>query len=171
LGDNASEDAAKGRKGKRPGLTAEIELRNHFAGKRSSPRRPIDVRVTICGLLENFPARSVDVSRTGILLRITDDLFAHEDEDLASFAFKVQQHFANGTDILFVDQAFGVSASVIRVTHRRVDDRPMLLLACRFRHPLSDGQCATLGISRSLRKRGGGKEPEPAAEPTPDEQA
>ena len=160
----------KARKGKRPGLSAEFELRNHFAGKRSSPRRPLDVSITICGLLENFPARSVDISRTGILFRITDDLFAHEQEDLASFAFKVQQHFANGADILFVDQGFGVSANVIRVTHRRIDDVPTLLLACRFHHPLSDGQCQALGVSRSLRKRKG-KEAAEAPEPVPDEQA
>lgn len=154
------------RKGKKPGLSAEIELRNHFAGKRSSPRRPLDIKITICGLLENFTAQSVDVSRTGILFRITDDLFANEDEDLASFAFKVQQHFANGADVLFVDHGFGVSATVVRVTHRRIDDVPTLLLACRFRQPLSDGQCQTLGVSRSLKKRGAAVE-----EPVPDEQA
>ncbi|MFI5402005.1 MAG: PilZ domain-containing protein [Planctomycetota bacterium] len=167
----SDEGGGKPRKGKRPGLTAEFELRNHFAGKRSSPRRPIDVRITICGLLENFPARSVDISRTGILFRITDDLFAHEQEDLASFAFKVQQHFEKGIDVLFVDHGFGASASVIRVTHRRIDEEPTLLLACRFRHPLSDGQCQTLGVSRSLRKRGKDKAAVEAQEPVPDEQA
>jgi hypothetical protein len=165
VADETGDGTAKGRKTKRPpGLSAERELRSHFAGKRSSPRRALEVRITICGLLDNFPARSIDVSRTGILLQITDDLFAHEEEDLASFAFKVQQHFASGTDVLFVDCGFGVSAAVVRVTHRRVEGRPVLLLACRFRHPLSDGQCATLGISRSLRRRGKA-EPEGATEP------
>ena len=147
-----SDDRAKGRK-KSPGHTAEMELRSHFAGKRASPRREVDLHVTICGLLENFPARSVDASRTGILLRITDELFAHEEEDLASFAFKVQQHFADGADILFADHGFGVSANVVRVTHRRIDGTPTLLLACGFRQPLSDGQCAVLGVSRALRGR------------------
>jgi len=154
------------KKGKRPGLSAEIELRNHFAGKRTSPRRPVDVRITICGLLENFPARSVDISRTGILFQITDDVFAHEEEDLASFAFKVERHFANGTDILFGDHGFGVPANVVRVTHRRIEGIPTLLLACRFKVPLTDGQCQTLGVSRSLRKRRG-----IPSEPVPDEQA
>jgi hypothetical protein len=157
------------RKGKRPGLTAEIELRNHFAGKRSSPRRSIDVKITICGLLENFPARSVDISRTGILFRITDEHFAEDQEDLASFAFKVQKHFADSADILFVDHGFGAKANVVRVTHRRIDGQPTVLLACRFEHPLSDGQCQTLGVSRSLRKRRG-KEPvtpEPATDDRP----
>ncbi|HEX5139212.1 MAG TPA: PilZ domain-containing protein [Planctomycetota bacterium] len=153
------------KKGKRPGLSAEIELRNHFAGKRTSPRRPIEVRITICGLLENFPAKSVDVSRTGILFQITDDVFAHEEEDLASFAFKVERHFANGTDILFGDHGFGVAANVVRVTHRRIEGVPTLLLACRFKVPLTDGQCQTLGVSRSLRKRRG-----IPSEPVPDEQ-
>jgi len=165
VGDSGN---GKARKGKRPGLTAEFELRNHFAGKRTSPRRPLDVRITICGLIENFPARSVDVSRTGILFRITDDLFAHEEEDLASFAFKVERYFAGGTDILFVDHGFGVSASVIRVTHRRIDGVPTLLLACRFKSPLSDGQCQTLGVSRSLRKRKG---KDVAPDPVPGEPA
>jgi hypothetical protein len=159
------ESGGKPRKGKKPGLSAEMELRNHFAGKRASPRRPLELKITICGLLENFPAQSVDVSRTGILFRITDDLFANEEEDLASFAFKVQQHFANGADVLFVDHGFGTSASVVRVTHRRIDDVPTLLLACRFKHPLSDGQCQILGVSRSLKNRGAAVE-----EPVPDEQ-
>jgi hypothetical protein len=167
----SDEGGGRPRKGKKPFLGAEIELRNHFAGKRSSPRRPLDIRITICGLLENFPARSVDISRTGILFRITDDLFAHEQEDLASFAFKVQQHFEKGADVLFVDHGFGASASVIRVTHRRIDEEPTLLLACRFRQPLSDGQCQTLGVSRRLRKRGKDKEAAEAQEPVPDEQA
>ena len=166
MGDDGG---GKARKGKKPGLTAEMELRNHFAGKRESPRRPLELQITICGVLENFPALSVDVSRTGVLFRITDDLFAHEHEDLASFAFKVQQHFANGADILFVEHHFGVSASVVRVTHRRIDDVPTLLLACRFHHPLSDGQCQALGVSRSLRKRRGSVVETP--EPVPDEQA
>jgi hypothetical protein len=164
VADESGDGAARRRKKKPPGLRAERELRNHFAGKRSSPRRPVEIRITICGLLDNFPARSVDLSRTGILLQITDDLFAHEEEDLASFAFKVQQHFASGSDILFVDHGFGVSAGVVRVTHRRVDGRPALLLACRFQQPLSDGQCATLGVSRSLRRRGK-SEPQGATEP------
>jgi hypothetical protein len=156
----------KPKKGKRPGLSAEMELRNHFAGKRTSPRRSLDVTVTICGLLENFPARSVDISRTGILLRITDELFAHEEEDLASFAFKVERHFANGADILFVDHKFGVAANVVRVTHRRIDGAPALLLACGFKTPLTDGQCQALGVSRSLKARRGAP-----PEPVPDEQA
>jgi len=151
--DRLTDDRAKGRKSKTPGHTAELELRSHFAGKREAPRRAVDLRITICGLLENFPARTVDVSRTGILLRITDEFFAHEEEDLASFAFKVQQHFADGTDILFVDHSFGTSANVVRVTHRRIDGTPTLLLACRFSQPLSDGQCAALGVSRALRRR------------------
>jgi len=164
VGDNGS---AKPRKKKRPGLSAEIELRNHFAGKRTSPRRPLDHRITICGLLENFPAQSVDISRTGILFRITDELFAHEEEDLASFAFKVERHFSTGADILFVDHGFGISSSVVRVTHRRIDGQPTLLLACRFKIPLTDGQCQVLGVSRSLRKRKG---KDPAPDPVPGEQ-
>ena len=128
------------------GLTAEMELRSHFSGKRSAERKTLAIKITVCGVMENFPARSVDVSRTGILLQITDDLFAHEEEDLASFAFKVQQHFKQGADILFVDQSFGVTASVVRVTHRKLGGRPALLLACRFRHSLSDGQCEVLGV-------------------------
>jgi hypothetical protein len=156
----------KPKKGKRPGLSAEMELRNHFAGKRASPRRPLEVRITICGLLENFPARSVDISRTGILFRITDELFTHEEEDLASFAFKVERHFANGADVLFADHGFGAPSNVVRVTHRRIDGVPALLLACRFKTPLTDGQCQALGVSRSLRARRGAP-----PEAVPDEQA
>jgi hypothetical protein len=140
--------ATRGRKNKKKqeketsGLSAEMELRSHFSGKRSAQRRPLELKVTVCGIMDNFPAQSIDVSKSGILLQITDSLFADGGEDLASFAFKVQQHFQQGADILFADYGFGVTASVVRVTHRH----GVLSLACRFRHPLSDGQCTALEI-------------------------
>jgi hypothetical protein len=143
--EGAVSAVTKGRKNSstsEAGLTAELELRSHFSGKRDAKRRVLDLRINVCGIMDNFPARSIDVSRTGVLLQITDDVFAPEQEDLASFAFKVQQHFQAGADILFVDHGFGVTASVVRVTHRR----GALLLACRFRHALSDGQCEALEL-------------------------
>jgi hypothetical protein len=139
--------ATRGRKDKKkkkdtPGLSAEMELRSHFSGKRNAKRRPLELKVTVCGIMDNFPAQSIDVSKSGMLLQITDSVFADHNEDLATFAFKVQQHFQQGADILFVDYGFGVTASVVRVTHRN----GALSLACRFRHPLSDGQCEALEI-------------------------
>lgn len=141
--------ATRGRKNKKgkktqetSGLSAEMELRSHFSGKRSAQRRSLELKVTVCGIMDSFPAESIDVSKSGILLKITDSMFADGGEDLASFAFKVQQHFQQGADILFVDYGFGVTASVVRVTHRN----GLLSLACRFRHPLSTGQCAALEI-------------------------
>ena len=138
--------ATRGRKNKKKkgtsGLSAEMELRSHFSGKRSAKRRTLELKVTVCGIMDSFPAQSIDVSKSGVLLQITDSVFADSDEDLASFAFKVQQHFQQGADILFVDHGFGVTASVVRVTHRE----GVLSLACRFRHPLSEGQCGALEI-------------------------
>jgi hypothetical protein len=139
--------ATRGRKNKKKkkgtsGLSAEMELRSHFSGKRSAKRRALELKVTVCGIMDSFPAQSIDVSKSGVLLQITDSVFADSDEDLASFAFKVQQHFQQGADILFVDHGFGVTASVVRVTHRE----GVLSLACRFRHPLSEGQCGALEI-------------------------
>jgi len=138
--------ATRGRKNKKKkgtsGLSAEMELRSHFSGKRSAKRRTLELKVTVCGIMDSFPAQSIDVSKSGVLLQITDSVFADSDEDLASFAFKVQQHFQQGADILFVDHGFGVTASVVRVTHRQ----GVLSLACRFRHPLSEGQCGALEI-------------------------
>jgi len=138
--------ATRGRKNKKnqgtSGLSAEMELRSHFSGKRSAKRRTLEVKVTVCGIMDSFPAQSIDVSKSGVLLQITSSVFSDSDEDLASFAFKVQQHFQQGADILFVDYGFGVTASVVRVTHRE----GVLSLACRFRHPLSEGQCGALEI-------------------------
>jgi hypothetical protein len=138
--------ATRGRKDKKKkdsaGLSAEMELRSHFSGKRNAKRRSLELKVTVCGIMDNFPAQSIDVSKSGVLLQITDSVFANQNEDLATFAFKVQQHFQQGADILFVDYGFGVTASVVRVTHRN----GALSLACRFRHPLSEGQCQALEI-------------------------
>ena len=138
--------ATRGRKNKKTkkkqeketsGLSAEMELRSHFSGKRSAQRRTLELKVTVCGIMDNFPAQSIDVSKSGILLQITDSLFADGGEDLASFAFKVQQHFQQGADILFADYGFGVTASVVRVI-------PSPRAVPRSRHlPRNQGSCRT----------------------------
>ena len=59
-----------------PGAAAEQELRNVFQGKRGCTRRDIQLDVTICGALGNIHAESVDISRSGILLRLDPALVA-----------------------------------------------------------------------------------------------
>ena len=139
--------ATRGRKNKKnkktqepSGLSAEMELRSHFSGKRSAKRRCLELEVTVCGIMDNFPAQSIDVSKSGMLLQITDTVFADSDEDLASFAFKVQQHFQQGADILIEDHRGRVET--YRQQHCQPQDIPCQLahdrLAFRIPGPLQN---------------------------------
>ena len=128
------------------GIEAELQLREHFARKRDSERHALEVDVVVRGRAGSFPARSFDLSRSGILLQITDHRYTRDGEDLASYAFKVQQHFRTGADIQFVDQDFATRATVIRVTQTEEPVSGILLFACSFKQLLSPGQCAALGI-------------------------
>ncbi|MHC4931789.1 MAG: PilZ domain-containing protein [Planctomycetota bacterium] len=128
------------------GMRAELELRNHFSSKRDGIRVPLALEVTIRGRAGTFPARSFDVSRSGILLAITDRFYSPSGEALASFAFKVEQHFKTGADIRFVDHNFSARARVIRVTHAEHGESDLWLFACRFKSLLSDEQCEAIGL-------------------------
>jgi hypothetical protein len=128
------------------GLAAELEFRSHFANKRNGTRTSIAIEVVIRGRAGRFPGCSIDISRSGILLQITDRVYVPPSGDLAAFAAKIEQHFKTGADIRFVEHGFASRAEIVRVTHGQDADAQPFLIACRFRRPLTEVQCVALGI-------------------------
>lgn len=124
------------------GLAAELTFRNHFANKRNGHRIPLALDLVVRGRAGRFPARTVNVSRSGALLEITDDGYAPRGGDLATFARKVEMHFRTGMDVHFVEQGMATRARVVRVTCE-CDE---LRFACRFSRTLSDAECERLGL-------------------------
>jgi hypothetical protein len=127
-------------------LAAELEFRSHFANKRNGTRRSIELEVMVRGRAGRFPGSSIDISRSGILLQITDRVYAPRSGDLAAFAAKIEQHFKTGADIRFIEHGFAARAQVVRVTHGQDASVQPFLIACRFRRPLTEVQCVSLGI-------------------------
>ena len=124
----------------KPGALAELELRSHFVGRRGGCRIQAEFRVGVQTEANDFVAQAIDVSRTGILLEIMDNVYGGE--DLAAFAAAVEQHFGGTTRILLSQLQLEIRASLIRVMAH--DGR--LRIAFRFDRLLSLPACDLLGL-------------------------
>lgn len=118
-------------------------------GKRDGVRRRCELDVMLRGRGGSFSARSLDISRSGILLHITDHLYRRSDDDLASFAGRVDKHFRTRIEVCFVEAGLRFAAEIARLTVSEEAAHGVesaFLLACRFRTVLSPAQCEVLGI-------------------------
>src|SRR5206468_3318144 len=131
--------------GTSPGTADELRL---LSGKRRAPRRRRSVQVRCIGPAGRwFAGRTVDVSRGGLLVEITDQEFLPlgEAPDLIPFAARVAMQFPHGMDVNFGDGAVQVHADIVRLVSRQ-GRSPLMLLGCQFEPPLSDFDCRLLGI-------------------------
>lgn len=132
-----------------------------FSGKRRSPRRR---RTLIVDIGEpggtHYEARTVDVSRGGMLLEFVDDkLKAPSDPaELVGFATRLMMMFPTGMETTFGSGAVKTHAVVVRLVSSASTASP-ILLGCRFDTPLTDVDCRLLGLDLD----GDETEPEPAA--------
>src|SRR5262245_14741608 len=104
-----------------------------LSGKRRAPRRRRTLSVRLLGPGGvKYAARTVDVSRGGMLAEITDPDFLPigDRADLLPFAARVATVFPQGMDVFFGDGAVQVHADVVRLVTRPGD--AVLLLGCRF---------------------------------------
>lgn len=119
-----------------------------FSGKRRSPRKQ---RTLIADIGEpggtHYEARTVDVSRGGMLLEFVDDkLRAPSDpSELVGFATRLMLMFPTGMDTTFGSGAVRTHAAVVRLVSTASAASP-ILLGCRFDAPLTDVDCRLLGL-------------------------
>lgn len=129
----------------------EDTLRRYFSGKRGALRTCKFLDVQVEGKHGAFEGMAVDVSRSGVLLRIFDPRFTGEDETdlLMPYTARVWNHFGGGLSVEFHARDVRLSADVVRVTAYPGRGSHLILLGCRFRRDLSHSECEKLGIRDS----------------------
>lgn len=129
-------------------VTREMLETDLFSGKRRSPRKR---RTLIVEIGEpggtRYEARTVDVSRGGMLLEFVDDkLRAPSDPaELVGFATRLITMFPTGLATTFGSGAVRTHATVVRLVSSASTASP-ILLGCRFDSPLTDVDCRLLGL-------------------------
>jgi len=137
------------------GEAAELELRRHFQGRRDGQRIPVQVPVELVCLERTVAARTVNISRSGVLLEVLED-GAHQISELIEYCEEIGHLFAAGGT---ADFECGVTRTVhvARVTAGGLGGRMVPLVACRFTEALTPEDFAQLGI-----------DPAPADQDVPD---
>lgn len=125
----------------------EKVLLGYFSGKRDAVRTYKFLDVKVKGKRGVFRGMAVDISSTGMLLRIIDTDFATNDEldHLMPYTARVWFHFESGLDVAF-DGGIRAQADVVRVTGYCGRGKGLILIGCRFREPLTEDQCSSLGL-------------------------
>ncbi len=137
-----------------PGMEPEVIekiLRGYFSGKRDAIRTSKFLDVQVKGKRGSFHAMAVDISRTGILLRIVDSDFATPDEanHLMPYTARVWYHFEGGLTVSFPEVEVVAKADVVRVTGYCGRGNSLILIGCRFRTAIDEKSCDAIGIEHA----------------------
>ena len=127
--------------------TLERMLREHFAGKRDALRTPTLLDVTVEGHHGSFDGVAVDLSRSGMLLRLLDDEFGSH--ALVPYTARVRFHFGSGINVRFQESGISAEATVMRVTEHVAGAETLVLVGCRFRHALTAHECEMVGVEHA----------------------
>lgn len=116
-------------------------LHAHFMGRRAWHRVECGHEVRLRGVGEaDFAGETVDLSRGGALLAVTDPAFSAPDRDGMSL---VEEHFPNGVEILFPVHGIARQAKIVRATLQR---GAHLALGCAFEDVFAPKEALQLGI-------------------------
>jgi hypothetical protein len=118
-----------------------------FAGKRHSRRRRRSIPVVFVRGDLRIHARTSDVSRGGALIEIDDlsQLVVDPEAPLFAVSCRVNDLFHEGVDLSFPDVSMTVPSGIVRVSPHDRRARAVLV-GCSFEAPLSDDECAALGV-------------------------
>lgn len=132
--------------GKPPPETVEALL----TGRRRWTRQARALDVVCAGIGATVRARTVDVSRGGLLAEAVDaDVPPLHEGDLMPMAYLAAVAFAKGVTVTLAPD-LTVRGDVVRVT-TSPKERSFLRLGIRFRRPLTTAQCAVLRIDATDR--------------------
>jgi twitching motility protein PilT len=126
------------------GEEAELELRRHFHGRRAGQRISAALAVELVCLARNVAARTVNLSRSGVILEVLDGN-GQGMAELFSYCQEIERLFAAGGTL---DFECGVSRTVhvVRITAGGLGGRMVPLVACRFTEPLEADDFRAMGI-------------------------
>ncbi|MHC4550033.1 MAG: PilZ domain-containing protein [Planctomycetota bacterium] len=140
--------------GMEPEVVEKI-LRGYFSGLRDGVRTYTFLDVQVQGTGGSYKAVAVDISRSGMLFRITDDRFAAENRvhPLMPYTARVWHNFEGGFHVHLGGGQISTAAEIVRVTGYSGRENSLILIGCRFETPLSPEQCDTLGIAHDDDRR------------------
>lgn len=120
--------------------------REHFAGRRRTPRRRFVQPVECSGSSGKYAARTLELSRGGALVELRDPEFLGSAavSSLLAFSQRVMEEYSGGMRIHFSVPALSLAARVVRTLRHPTSES--LLVACEFLTELTDEQCRMLGL-------------------------
>jgi hypothetical protein len=123
-------------------------LEAQFAGRRDALRTFKFCDLVVQGTGGTFKAMSINISRTGLLFRITDPRFADDGEQqhLMPYTARVWQNFHGGFHVFLESGAVSREADIVRVSGYCGRKSSLVLVGCRFRSELLTPECDLLGI-------------------------
>jgi hypothetical protein len=126
----------------------EKVLQEQFSSRRDAVRTFKFLELTVQGAGGTFAALGINISRTGLLFRITDARFAADDErqHLMPYTARVWQNFHGGFHVFLEKGAINREADIVRVSGYCGKKSSLVLVGCRFRQPLLAEDCDRLGI-------------------------
>jgi len=127
----------------------EKVLAAQFAGRRDAIRTFKFLEIVVQGTGGTFKALGINISRTGILFRITDPRFAADGEHqhLMPYTARVWQNFHGGFHVFLENGAVSREADIVRVSGYCGKTSSLVLVGCRFREELTAAECDFLGVA------------------------
>jgi hypothetical protein len=133
-----------------PDVVEQI-LKGHFTGQRDALRTYKFIDAQVQGIGGAYAALVVNISRSGMLFRITDEAFAGESETrhLMPYTARVWHNFQGGFHVHLEEGAVSRAAQIVRVSGYCGPKNSLVLIGCRFASELTPEECETLGIAYS----------------------
>jgi hypothetical protein len=130
------------------GLLEKV-LQAQYAGRRGAVRTFKFLDLSVEGRGGAYEALGINISRSGLLLRITDARFATEDDQLhlMTYTARVLQEFQGGFQVLLEGGVVARTADVVRVSGYCGTKSSLVLVGCRFREELTREECELLSIA------------------------
>ncbi|MHC4577109.1 MAG: PilT/PilU family type 4a pilus ATPase [Planctomycetota bacterium] len=117
------------------------------AERRSGERVSATVEFKVRGASETFSGQTINLSRTGALLWITDERFLPEQDaiNMVRFSERVAQELGDGMRLEFQGGVVR-DAEVVRVSRKGRDEKSPMLMGCRFTEAMTEQDWDTLGM-------------------------
>ena len=126
-------------------------LEAQFAGRRDAVRTFKFLELVVQGVGGTFDALGINISRTGMLFRITDPHFAADGEHqhLMPYTARVWQNFHGGFHVFLANGRISREAEIVRVSGYCGKKSSLVLVGCRFQEELTAAECDLLGVAHA----------------------
>jgi hypothetical protein len=123
-------------------------LEAQFAGRRAAIRTYKFLDLIVQGTGGTFHALGINISRSGLLFRITDQRFAEDGEEqhLMPYTARVWQNFQGGFHVFLEKGHVAREADLVRVSGYCGKKSRLVLVGCHFREELTPSECDLLGV-------------------------